>query len=725
MVKKNIKNTIKKHNLINADEHIVIGLSGGPDSVCLFSVLNELKDELGITLHAVHVNHGFRPGAAEEDQQYVEQLCAEKGVECTSFIYDCNAIAQQEKLTSEEAGRKVRYESFLKVAERLMQGGCADDKMASGSHIAPHNKIAPVPADKIKIAVAQNADDQAETVLFRLLRGTGTDGLAGIAYRRYEQNIEVIRPLLDTWRKDIEAYCEEHGLQPRTDHTNLQQIYTRNKIRLDLIPYLQENFNANIMGTLGRLSRIASEDKDYLWKCADEAYNRLCLSGSGSQGDTAQDSGAPHETLPPFKPAELQNGAVENAGSIILNQQGGVSASAETVTLHQQGGVSASAETVTLHQQGLAELEPAIRHRVVMKALQDLGLTQDVTAAHLDAVDSILTASGESKTVEFPDGYRASVRYGEAAFYRVSRLPNGALHLVDNQNPLSVEGNQLFGNPNWLSAEGVTENGNRGDLATQNMTFAEECDPACVKNARFSFSVCQNDDFFAKSHMQSQASGQNVCQNDDLGAKIHESQQVSGQNVCQNAVFSSNCPAGEQKLQKVSRDDGQSADFDKVRHSPEAPKHASSGQSADFDKIRHAPGAPNATFDTIRHTPGAPNATFDTIRHAQGTATHQSATFDADKIAAIHGDAQPVLRTRREGDYIAIKGGRKKLQNLFVDMKVPKEYRDSIRIIAVGSEILWLPAQPDRGVKKARYNYRFKLDADTKNCLKLEFDCEI
>jgi tRNA(Ile)-lysidine synthase len=162
MVKKNIINTIKKHNLINANEHIVIGLSGGPDSVCLFSVLNEWKDDLGITLHAVHVNHGFRPGAADEDQKYVETLCAECGVESTSFLYDCNAIAEEHGLSSEEAGRKVRYESFWKIAAELVQKG--------------------IPEEKIKIAVAHNADDQAETVLFRLLRGTGTDGLAGMAY---------------------------------------------------------------------------------------------------------------------------------------------------------------------------------------------------------------------------------------------------------------------------------------------------------------------------------------------------------------------------------------------------------------------------------------------------------------------------------------------------------------------------------------------------------------
>lgn len=460
MVKNNIKNTIEKHNLINADEHIVIGLSGGPDSVCLFSVLLELSVDMDFTLHAVHVNHGFRPGAADEDQKYAEELCRKSGVECSSFKYDCNAIAENQGLSSEEAGRKVRYESFLKVAEGLMEQG--------------------VPAEKIKIAVAQNADDQAETVLFRLMRGTGTDGLAGMAYCRMEKNICVIRPLLDTWRKDIEKYCREHGLEPRTDHTNLQPIYTRNKIRLDLIPYIEEHFNNNIMETLGRLSRIAAEDKEYLWQCAESVYAELEVSPG------------------------------------------------------------------VLDQKGLAELAPAVRHRVIMKALQQQGLEQDVTYAHLEAADSILGAAGESKTVEFPDGYRMSVRYGEAAFYRVEesgRVPQ-------------------------LHVKVMPGNG------------------TAVGNGR-------------------------------------------------------------------------------------------------------------------------------------------SAAFDYDKFTAIHGGAEIVLRTRREGDFLAIRGGRKKIQDLFIDMKVPKEHRDSVLVAAAGSEVLWLPEQPEKGVTKARYSVRCKLDMDTKKCLMLEIDCEI
>ncbi len=483
--------------------------------MCLFSVLNQLKEEMDFSLYAVHVNHGFRPGDAEDDQQFAEQLCSRNGVKCYSFKFDCNAIAKEDGLSSEEAGRKVRYASFLEVAGELALSG--------------------IPKEKIKIAVAQNADDQAETVLFRLLRGTGTDGLAGMAYSRAEGEFSVIRPLLDTWRKDIEAYCAENGLTACTDKTNLQPIYTRNKIRLQLIPYLQENFNENIMEALGRLSRIAGEDKDFLWQCAEEAYDALLI-----------------------RPEAV------------------------------------------LDQKGLAELPAAVRHRVVMKALKVQGMEQDITATHLEAVDSILNATGESKTVEFPGGYRMSVRYGEAAFYSVGTS-------------------------------------RRAGSSPQDRAYVSQNSEICADH-------------------------------DVLRAKTAKT---------------ATCEATPVR---------KTTSFDKNRHAESALAHQT---TAGHDQ--HAPGA-------------------------SGTRT---AAFDADKVAAVHGDAQPVFRTRRPGDYIAIPGGRKKIQNLFVDMKIPKENRDSIQLAAVGSEVLWLPEQPEYGVKKPRYNSAYKLDANTKNVLSLEMFCEI
>ena len=214
--------------------------------MCLFHVLLQLREELNIDIHPVHVNHGFRPGAAEADQCFVEGLCRRNGLECRTFVVDCNARAREEGISSEEAGRKARYEAFYQTASDIM---IKED----------------VGPDQILIAVGQNKNDQAETLLMRILRGTGPDGLAGIDYiREGELGVRIIRPLLDGAREDIEGYCREHGLEPREDHTNLEPVYTRNKVRLELIPLLEEQFNPEIREGLIRLAAIAREDKDFL-----------------------------------------------------------------------------------------------------------------------------------------------------------------------------------------------------------------------------------------------------------------------------------------------------------------------------------------------------------------------------------------------------------------------------------------------------------------------------
>ena len=351
MLRKKFMETITAYELIEKGDHIVIGLSGGPDSVCLFHLLLDAADELDLTIHPVHVNHKFRPGAAEKDQAYVESLCRSRGLECKSFTVDCNALAAATGMTSEEAGRKARYDAFYDTAMEILDA----DGTAS-----------------VKIAVAQNANDQAETILFRLLRGTGTDGLAGIAYKRYERGICVIRPLLDVYRDEIEAYCEEKGLDPVTDHTNNEAIYARNRIRLELLPYLESKYNENIQETLVRLGHIAAADKDYIWQQTQMAYEHMLIEDEA-------DSSA------------------------------GASAS---------GGVGV--REVVLDRAALAELHPAIRHRVVLKAFAEAGLEQDITAERLEAADKIICKKQGPKMVEFPHGYQMKVAAGRV---RITKLP--------------------------------------------------------------------------------------------------------------------------------------------------------------------------------------------------------------------------------------------------------------------------------------------------------------
>ncbi|MFV0516340.1 MAG: tRNA lysidine(34) synthetase TilS [Aminipila sp.] len=336
MVENKIKDTILNKKLIGRNEHIIVGLSGGPDSVCLFNALMNLSDELNFTISAVHINHKFRPIAAEEDQAYVEALCKSKDIECYSFVYDCNAIAAEKGISGEEAGRLIRYESFYNVAKQLI-----DNKRYDSS--------------QIKIAVAHNLNDQAETLLMRIIRGTGTEGLAGIEYSRSgEYGTRVIRPLLDVSRDEIEDYCEKNNLNPRIDHTNSEAIYTRNKIRLNLIPLIEKEFNSNVIEALNRLSKIAKEDKEYFDLKVNEAMEEAAM---------------------------LPNGISFGLGY-------------------------------------LREMQPSIRHRVVKRAFESLGLEQGIASIHLEAVDKLIDGSSDSSSTELPKGYGAVSSYGEVRFFK-------------------------------------------------------------------------------------------------------------------------------------------------------------------------------------------------------------------------------------------------------------------------------------------------------------------
>ncbi len=192
-------------------------------------------------------------------------------------------------LTSEEAGRKARYDAFFEtaqgiaqeltqgIAQELAQGFAQGLAQELAGELEQHCTQEPsMPGtDKIAIAVAQNANDQAETILFRMLRGTGTDGLAGIAYKRYERGFAIVRPLLDVPRDEIEKYCEERNLSPRIDHTNNEAIYARNKIRLELLPMLREKFNPNIIETINRLGKTQPPTKTILRSRRETLMKRL------------------------------------------------------------------------------------------------------------------------------------------------------------------------------------------------------------------------------------------------------------------------------------------------------------------------------------------------------------------------------------------------------------------------------------------------------------------
>jgi len=244
VIVKQLLNTVQEHQLIQSGDKIVVAVSGGPDSVCLLHLLHSLKSRLGIELYGAHLNHNIRGIEAQMDARYVLNLCEDLNIICFIKSADVEAYGKEHQLTSEQAGRMLRYEFFDEVL----------------------NKV-----DANKIAVAHNYNDQAETVLMRLLRGSGMQGLTAIQYQRDR----VIRPLLDVHREDIEAYCNRHNLIPRIDETNLTSIYHRNKIRRELIPYLEENYNPSVLTSLVKTANILKEDFDYIEEAAKVMYKDL------------------------------------------------------------------------------------------------------------------------------------------------------------------------------------------------------------------------------------------------------------------------------------------------------------------------------------------------------------------------------------------------------------------------------------------------------------------
>lgn len=243
-----IKSNIIKEKLINKGDNILIGLSGGPDSVFMFHILYKLQSELGFTVYASHINHMYREEAAEHDEQFVRDLCEKYNVKLFVLRKNAEIYARELKLTEEEAGRKLRYDFFYDNLNSIGGG---------------------------KIAVAHNLNDQAETVLQRLIRGTGTDGLSAMSFENADT--KVIRPILNISREDIENYLHENKLEYCTDYTNLLPIYGRNKIRLNLIPYLRDNYNPNIVNTLYRMSQVMSNDSKIIEKYTDMLYNQALI----------------------------------------------------------------------------------------------------------------------------------------------------------------------------------------------------------------------------------------------------------------------------------------------------------------------------------------------------------------------------------------------------------------------------------------------------------------
>ena len=235
---------------------IVVAVSGGPDSLALLLLLNRLSRPLGLTLHVAHLDHGLRGADAKSDAQFVKETANNLGLPATLGVEDVKSYMAGHSLSTEEAAREVRYAFLARVA--------AEQGAAS-------------------IALGHTADDQAETVLMHIIRGSGLSGLAGMSTLSYRppaqgsERVALLRPLLEVTREETTAYCRWRGVTPREDATNHSLEFTRNRTRLELLPFLSD-YNPRIRDALLRLSSAAAHDQDYILGEAMQIFDKLATA---------------------------------------------------------------------------------------------------------------------------------------------------------------------------------------------------------------------------------------------------------------------------------------------------------------------------------------------------------------------------------------------------------------------------------------------------------------
>lgn len=239
-----IQNTIEKYNMIQKGDTVVVGVSGGADSIALLAVFCTLKQEYQITIHAVHIHHGLRGEEADRDALFVKEICQKWSIPCDILYFDIAKEAKKSGVGIEEMGRICRYNAFYQKAGK------------NG-----------------KIAVAHHQNDQAETVLFNLCRGAGLTGLTGISPVRNQ----IIRPFLFVSRKEIEDFLAENNLLYCQDSTNAQQHYARNKIRLSVLPMLEKEINSKAIEHIASTASILSEENAFLEELAEKKLKEILI----------------------------------------------------------------------------------------------------------------------------------------------------------------------------------------------------------------------------------------------------------------------------------------------------------------------------------------------------------------------------------------------------------------------------------------------------------------
>lgn len=243
--------TITKHSMLSGGERVLVGLSGGPDSVCLLAVLHSLRERFTLEISALYIDHGLRPRETGEEIEFCRNLCEHLNVPFRTKAINVKSYAQDQKMNMQEAARQLRYGAFDETSHDI------------GAH---------------RIALGHTADDQAETLLMRLFRGSGPTGLSGIPPVRKN----IIRPLIEIGRGEIEKFLDDEKIEHIIDSSNLKENYLRNRIRLSLVPVLKE-YNPDIIETLSKTAAIFRDEEKYFEIIVTKALMKLISRKSDSR----------------------------------------------------------------------------------------------------------------------------------------------------------------------------------------------------------------------------------------------------------------------------------------------------------------------------------------------------------------------------------------------------------------------------------------------------------
>ena len=383
---------IKAHQMIHTNEKVVIGVSGGADSVCLLLLLHMYGKTNPCSLHAVHVNHMIRGKEADEDQAFVEKLCKELSVPCTVKAVDVPSLAKERHESLEEAGRKARYDCLLEIAKE----------------------------EGAVIAVAHHKNDNAETVLLNLARGSGIRGLSGMKAVSEMDGVRIIRPLLEISREEIEAFLNEQEISFCTDATNLDDGYARNAVRLNVLPDLLK-INKKAVEHITESAAQLSEIEEYLEAETEKAFREA---------------------------AEIQGAAQADANS----------------------NCEIAAGRLVLKITTIEKLPDAILNRVVHKALAAAaGSAKDISSSHISDVLSLMRLQS-GRRICLPYGLTATRQYDEILIQKEKEEDAAQSYVTLSKEELDSE--QIFTLPEakTISFHVIeVDDSNRAELIQKNL----------------------------------------------------------------------------------------------------------------------------------------------------------------------------------------------------------------------------------------------------------------